>query len=82
MTEKDDGPVWIELSVDMPSCAGSEVEDYVAVPRAEWDAMTEEEREARVQQEIEEFLANSVNAGGGVVDESKVPLSYRKDVTS
>lgn len=74
--------VWIALSVDMPSCAGSEVEDYIPVPRTEWEAMTEDEREARIQAEIDEFLANSVNAGGGIVDESKVPSSYRTEAAS
>lgn len=75
----DSAYVWIALSVDMPSCAGSEVDDYVPIPRAEWEAMTEGERETRVQQEIDDFLANSVNAGGGVVDASEVPAEYLRD---
>jgi hypothetical protein len=71
--------IWIALSVSMPSYAGSDVEDYVPIPRAEWEAMTEDEREARIQEETDAFLANSVDAGGGVVDASEVPAEYLRD---
>lgn len=72
--------VWIALSVGMPSSAGSEVEDYVPIPRAEWEAMTEDEQNARIQAETDEFLANSVDAGGGVVGASEVPAEYLRSV--
>lgn len=73
--------IWIALSVGMPSSAGSEIEDYVPIPRVEWEAMTEAERETRIQAETDDFLANSVDAGGGVVDAAEVPAEYLRNVS-
>lgn len=70
--------VWLALNVSMSSFADTTVEEYVAIPRAEWDAMTEDEREIRLQDEIRDFVDNNVDAGGDVVPADEVPERYRR----
>ena len=68
--------VWIRLHVEMSSVYGSESEDYVSVPRAEWDAMSASEQEKWIDEAVEVHLANNVSASGGVVDAADVPPGY------
>jgi hypothetical protein len=68
--------VWIRLHVEMSSHYGAQADDYVSVPRAKWDAMSEAEQEKWIEEAVEEHLANTVSAGGDVVDAADVPEGY------
>lgn len=68
--------VWIELHVE---AFGSESDDYLSIPRAEWEEMTEDEQEKWIEDAIDVHVSNSVSAGGGVVAESEVPAECRRD---
>lgn len=63
--------VWIRAAVEQMN----ETVEYLSVAREEWDAMTEPEQQALVDQ----FGADVMNSCGGygvdVVDESEVPES-------
>lgn len=80
MPEPDPPPdlIWIELHFETNQ-SQSGVDDYVSVPRAEWDAMTEIDREEYIQQAADDFADNIASWGGGVVDADQVPARYRKD---
>jgi len=69
--------VWIRLHVEMSSAYGSDAEDYVSIPRAEWDAMTEAERDQWIDDILQAHLSNTVSAGGWVVADDDVPDEYR-----
>jgi hypothetical protein len=68
--------VWICLHVEMSSVAGSQNQDYVSVPRTEWDAMTEAEREQWINDAVDAHVANHVSGGGWVVDADDAPPGY------
>ena len=71
-TEKTEDLVWICAHVEQMS----ETTDYISYTRAEWDAMTEAQRDA----ELSEAAMNAMNNAGGcgalVVDASEVPDEY------
>lgn len=70
----DEGLVWIELHVEM---GRTDADDYVSIPRAEWDAMTEDEREKWCDEALEDHISNHVSAGHRVADADDVPDGYR-----
>lgn len=61
--------VRIKTGVEMSSVSGSTQESVVEIPRPEWDAMTSEEREQRLDVIARETLDNEVNAWAYVEDE-------------
>lgn len=63
-----EGIVRIKTGVEMSSVSGSTQEDVVEIPRDEWDAMTPEEREKRLEDIAQETLDNEVNAWAYVED--------------
>lgn len=70
--------IWIELHVE---AFGGEADHYVSIARAKWDAMTDEEREAMIQELTDDHLSDHVSAGGVVVEADAVPASYRKEAS-
>jgi hypothetical protein len=52
----------VKVGVSMRAVSGSKQEDVVEIPRAEWEAMTDEEREARLNQMAEAAVSNEVDA--------------------
>jgi len=61
--------VRIKTGVEMSSVAGSAREDVVEIPRADWDAMTPEEREAELDSIARSTLENAVNTWAYVDEE-------------
>jgi hypothetical protein len=59
----------INTGVEMTSIAGSAQEDIVEMPRAEWGAMNDEEREAALEAFAQTTLSNNVNAWAYVVED-------------
>jgi len=70
--------IWIELHFETNQ-SQSEVNDYVSVPRAEWEAKTTEERQAFIDEELDTFVSNIATWGGEPVDADQVPAAYLKD---
>lgn len=68
--------VWINLHFET-NMQGGEVDEYVSMPRGEWDAMTEAEQQQWIDEELDTFVGNHASWGGDVVDEDNVPASYR-----
>lgn len=66
--------VWLYLTVEHP---GGLDEDYVCVPRAEWDAMTTDEQNNYAAECAVDHQNNVAPCGGSVVDESEVPEEIR-----
>ena len=64
--------VWIRATIEEIRATT----EYIAIPRAEWDAMTEEQREEAVDRFGHEVLADAGGYGSEVVDESEVPPGY------
>jgi hypothetical protein len=62
--------VYINLHLEMRSFHGAEADEYVKVPRAEWEAMDDDARQQYMANDLDEFLANHVDAGWGEVDTS------------
>ena len=63
-----DDVVRINTGVSM-SLNGAEKRDIVEIPRAEWDAMTDAEREERLSEIAQNVLDNEVDAWAYVEDE-------------
>lgn len=61
--------VRIKTGVQMPSIPGTTREDELEIPRAEWDALTPEEREERLEEIAQETLSEHVNAWAYVDEE-------------
>jgi hypothetical protein len=59
----------IRVGVNMRAIAGSEQEETVEVPREEWDAMTADERNARLAEEAMDFMANEVDNYAYVIED-------------
>lgn len=59
----------IKVGVSMRAIAGSEQEEIVEIPREEWDAMTSEERDERLNWEAESFMSNEVEGYAFVIEE-------------
>jgi len=54
--------VRIKVGVSMSSIYNSTREDVIEIPRAEWDAMTEDDRTKMLDECAEEMLSNEVEA--------------------
>jgi hypothetical protein len=65
--------VWICAHVEQMA----ETTDYLAIPRAEWDAMTPAEREQAVDNFGAETMSGAGGYGASVVDEDDVPEDAR-----
>lgn len=65
-----DDVVRIKTGVQMNSISNSTREHVVEMPRAEWEALTAEEREAELDEIAQGTLANEVNAWAYVDEES------------
>ena len=61
--------VRINAGVSMRSVSGSEQKDVIEIPRAEWDALTDAEREERLSEIAQNMLDNEVDAWAYVEDE-------------
>lgn len=72
------GPVWLRATVEQMS----EWTEYIAIPRAEWNAMTPRQRESAVDQFGADVLGDAGGYGVSVVDESEVPDDERRAVSS
>lgn len=59
----------IRVGVSMRAIAGSEQEETVEIPRKEWDAMTPDEREDRLNEEAESFMVNEVEGYAFVIED-------------
>ena len=55
----------IKLYIDT-GFAGCKHEDVAEVDRAEWEAMSDEDREKHLQEEARDFLANHIDYGAYV----------------
>ena len=64
----DDGTEYVRIVVwaEMSHIAGSTREDIVEFPRAEWAAMTAEQRENALLECAQDHLANTVESGAYV----------------
>jgi len=61
--------VRIKTGVSLSFVSGTAREDVIEIPRSEWDAMTPEQREQRLESIAKEMLDNEVNAWAYVEDE-------------
>lgn len=68
-TQRPEDYVWVRATVEEMSART----DYVAIPRAEWDAMTKAEREQTVESIGADSVAEAGGYGASVVDLSEVP---------
>lgn len=59
----------IRTGAEMRSCIGSRTEDVIEIPRAEWEALTEAERDQRLNEIAEETVSNEVDAWAYVDEE-------------
>lgn len=66
--------VWIHAHVE----AMAERDEYLAIPRAEWDAMTTQERDDVIEQCASDAVAGAGGYGAGVVDEDEVPEEWKQ----
>jgi hypothetical protein len=66
--------VWIRTTVE---CGWELDEEFYSIPRAKWDAMTPEQREADMTDAAVDHQNNFAPCSAAVVDESEVP-EYRK----
>lgn len=71
--------VWIRASAEVNYAGVEPVEDYVSIPRAEWDAMTEQEREDELQQAAAGALEQLASSGASVVAADEVPDEYLRE---
>lgn len=71
----DTDRVWIRAHIEEIR----ETTSYISYTRAEWDAMTEDERENAVDDFGAAELANAGGYSVSVVDESEVPDEYLED---
>jgi hypothetical protein len=69
--------VWIRISVEVNFAGCSVADEYVSVPRQEWDAKTEDERERWLSEMAMESLAAVASCGASVVDLEEVPEDER-----
>ena len=60
----------IKTFISVNYIAGSTREDVIEIPREEWEAMTEDEQQARLDGIAEAILANSVEVSA-YVDEDE-----------
>lgn len=63
--------VKIKVGFECLSVAGADHEDIVEIDRAEWDAMTADEREAMLEGMADVELSNSASAYAYVIDEEE-----------
>lgn len=63
----------IELGMSVGYIANSTREETfdTEIPVSEWEAMTEEEREERLQTELDVFVGNNLDAWANVVEEDE-----------
>lgn len=47
---------------------GAKHEDVVEVPDDEWNALTEEEKERRLDEEAKDFMGNNIDFGAHVLE--------------
>jgi len=64
-----DDVVRIKVGVSMRAVHNSTQEDILEVPRSEWDAMTDKEREEYLDQAAQDHLANEVEAYAYVAED-------------
>jgi hypothetical protein len=65
--------IWIRSSVEM----GLDIdEEYLSIPRAQWEAMTADEKSDYLAEVAVEHQNNVAPAGASVVDIDEVPDSY------
>ena len=65
----------IRVVVEVNHAAGADYRDTVdGPPRSEWEAMTEKEREAYLEEVAGETLANQVSTNAWVEDEDEEDL--------
>lgn len=67
--------VWIHAHVEEMR----ETDDYVSYTRAEWDAMSERQREEAISDAAIAAMNDAGGCGASVVDESDVPAEYLAD---
>lgn len=65
--------VWIRAHVEQMN----ETTDYVSYTRAEWDAMTEQQREEAITDAAIQAMNDAGGCGASVVDEDEVPQEWR-----
>lgn len=70
-----DDLVWIRSTVEHP---GGLDEDYVAVPRAEWAAMTADQRDIFLVNVAVEHQNNVAPCGAQEIDAADVPEEFRR----
>jgi hypothetical protein len=74
MPDTETDVVWICAHVE----AMSETTEYTPIPRAEWDAMTPEQRDDTIRSIADDAVSNAGGYGVMVVDEDEVPESWRR----
>lgn len=67
MASKD--VVRIKVGMEVNYIASSTREDEIEIPRAEWEAMTEEEREQQLMREAEVMVSNHLDSWAYVVED-------------
>lgn len=67
--------VWIRAHVEQMQ----ETTDYVSYTRAEWDSMSERQREEAITDAALTAMNDAGGCGASVVDESEVPEYYLSD---
>lgn len=72
--------VWICATAESNYAGIRDVVEYSCVPRAEWDAMTETEKQAFIADCGHAALEQLATYGADVVDESEVPADVVTDL--
>lgn len=71
--------VWVRATAEVSLAGVDPTESYIAIPRAEWDAMTPEQQEELLVDQAVQVLAEVASSGASVVDASQVPAADRAD---
>lgn len=73
MTDQPEDLIWIRSTVEEMRAT----EDYVSLPRAEWEAMTPAEQDDHLSNCALELMSNQGGCGAFVVDASEVPDEWK-----
>lgn len=68
--------IWLCVHAEVNFVGCDIPDEYVSVPRAEWDAMTDDEQNKYCVDMASNHLANYAGSGASVVDASEVPAEY------
>jgi hypothetical protein len=71
--DQDDDTVWVRITCEVHFAGCHIADEYVAFDRAEWDEMTEDQRETVLADMATEALSGYASSGASVVDPSEVP---------